>query len=321
MAYFLSVHESPAPVLAHGGNNHRRQFLGTTVAPTSALQKRFKIEAKLKQSCTDFDTASEQQQLEEMTSTTGAGNAPPKAGGKAMPAGVEKTLQSTLRYSVGMNVAGKVADQDAVLENIDKFFQTPTSDSLPKGFTKISKPVFDCTPVALGGAFMTKRKKPIVPYFVDDDDDDLNGKLVLALRGDRKQTETMYAKVDNGLVGPLTSSIYATAPRSACNFHPWFSSILFSAAGAWEVTSTSAHAINTTNNMVSKVSSAIAKNNIVLAMCVPKSVAVEAALHKLAHEKPISELSQEDADKHEDEWYKSLDKRRFRNCADLVLRG
>lgn len=250
-----------------------------------------------------------------MSAVTGAGAKP----GKQMPEGVDRNLQATLRYAVGLPSAGKVADQDAVVDNIDKFFLAPNTDKLPRGFTSVvTSDSFTNKPRLLGMALMTKRKKPVAAYFVPDEDNSDEGVLALALRGDRKQTETKYIKMDNGIAGNVTASIYTTTPRSSCNFHPWYSSIISSFDESFVRRDESGTDVSDVDVDFERTASIVAKairtNRIIIVLCMPRPVAFEGLLHKLAHEKPPSEVSVEEANDHESKWADEVYKKAYQTC-------
>ena len=226
-----------------------------------------------------------------------------------MPAGVEKTLQSTLRFAARLAPPVKVAQQDKVLENIDKFWSDPVAEKLPPGFSTTTPGQFTFSPRTVGLQLVTKKKKPVAPFFVPDDDDLNDGVLVLAIRGDRKQKETKFVKLDNGIVGQFTASVFTTSPKHACNFHPWFSSIVTSFTTTFKVTSIDVESVD--GNFSSTIANCINKNRIIVALCVPSSLAMEGLLHKLAHEKPMACISKEEALQHETSWYDSVDKAEF----------
>lgn len=260
-----------------------------------------------------------------MNSATGTGSGVGPAKGKAIPLGVEKTLDATLRSAVGLAPAGAVKDHETVLDSIDKFFSNPAADELPNGFSYATLDGFTSTPKTLGFALMTKKKKPLAAFFVSGSDDTNDGILVLAVRGDRKQTNTKFVAMDNGIAGQFTASLFTTSPKNACNFHPWFSSLVVSFSTAFDVSATDV--LSVSGEFAKNVGNSIQSNRIVVALCTPNTVSMENVLHKLAHGEPPSVITKEEAIRYQTDWNGNVDKKefpcihvdRFQTLADAIV--
>ena len=79
----------------------------------------------------------------------------------------------------------------------------------------------------------SRTKKPIAAF-------EHNGTLVLFMRGPRKGSSQYKAcfKPSSAASNALAASLYTAKPEYPCNFHPWFSSIVFSVVKEYQVSTT-----------------------------------------------------------------------------------
>ena len=263
-----------------------------------------------------------------VTNATKASRPPPKPPlkppPKPPPCGVELSLQASLRSILHGSNSDVTCTQDKSLtEDVSKFFANPTSDDLPRGFKRENYGHIENTfsgkhtsmlPVSL----MTKKKKPIAAAYVSDTSDPTDktpGTLVLIIRGSRhKQSESTYVSLDSFVVQAILDMVYITHPRTPCNFHPWFSSILVSFAAEqerlcrsgvlnqWNIESLDANVASLSGSMKAAVTRAILEGRVVVNVCKPCPAITETMLHNLAIDKSIDSTTKIEISEHTTKW-------------------
>lgn len=211
------------------------------------------------------------------------------------PQGVEKTLK--LNISTAMGIPRNVASPptEVQMQQVDMFFSDPTQQHV--GF-KLAPALLSFPAYALPLYLMTRKKKPIAAFYMFDDGDTTkdSGVVVLALRGNRKLSDTCFVEVDDEHMEAVKQSVFVVHPSAPCNFHPWYSSILSSFSDKCELNVVYGDHVKT------GVRNAIEKNRIIIALVLPCSVEVELVYHNLAIDAAPAAMTDTKRKEHEDMW-------------------
>jgi len=181
------------------------------------------------------------------------------------------------------------------MQQVDMFFSDPTQQHV--GF-KVTPALLSFPAYALPLYLMTRKKKPIAAFYMFDDGDTTkdSGVVVLALRGNRKLSNTCFVEVDDEHMEAVKQSVFVVHPAAPCNFHPWYSSILSSFSDECKLNVVYGDHVKT------GVRNAIENNRIIIALVLPCSVEVELVYHNLAIDAAPAAMTDTKRKEHEDMW-------------------
>lgn len=203
---------------------------------------------------------------------------------RKLPLGTAKTLNESLWDVIGASSktivnATTSKTNDEVVKKLLAHRQTGLMPG--PGLPKEIKPLpnfsgFDDRPKMLPFQFLTGNKRPVAAYLVPDaSSDSMSYFLVLALRN-KCESGCGHAWMveSSAMCASIMKAVFTTSPQDPCNFHPWFSSLVYQFRSIY-------HTIPQPCSVDFVKSKKVVYSKVIIAALPPCTSGIEAALHNL----------------------------------------